>query len=761
MPTLRLSHVALALIAAFVSPAAFAQTTPAEKPKPAPATPIVAAPASSSLPQGAYNLEQFGPVNTPDAAQTTFKKAEDAILAAGGGVLIIPANAAASWATPQPVQNQLRFPDPPAPASKSWRVGPGITVVDLRKMGSLTLPMARGFTLNRTLNLPYGQSLPHWDYQPMIWMNNTILRGSNSYRDWLQEAVPGGKDQKFYVATIRGLFPGEFLNSGDYTVERLYVKSLGFDQAKKMWYFVADTNGPVSKGALLHNKNHVNLVRMDTYSHNENQTFDFMLWRHNYSQGDTYLVDVKFKYMSDVHSTSGDENGVIYAGFIESDTNPFTGVVNTWNPQTQELTFGNGKLTNTLGSGRPIINLNPKKAVTAGKVRIVRPSEWWDVEADPAGNGVYKGETYPSTIAPDKIGIKVLRMGGLIQLSKDSPVSQDHIGWYFGVTEESELVPSSKQIRWYLIDSVTEKPDGTKDIRIIRHWWGAKSAGSPTLYKESNYTTDTNDKPLSYIVAPGANAYDVSEAVKDPKSLIRIAPGPSNGTAADFEKGDPIVQAIGPDPFRPITMRSWLFEAVPGAFPAPMMDFRNMSYIQRQSIFTVGGGTAKMAEIDKRYDQKAPWKNYFVFDSASEKGIAFNADVKKGIVFAQPGIESPIVWNYEKHKEASIAVTRDTGVMKLQANGLEVGTSVSKVAGISGSAAPANNLRGVNVAVPSGQTKITVKFPKAEPDAEFAVFIETTWITGRAITEQTPEGFTVEFEKAPAKDARLHWLLVR
>jgi hypothetical protein len=754
MRTLRLSTVAAALLATTL---ALTPASAQDKPKTAP-TPS----APSLFPAGSYVLDQFGPVASDADAKATFEKAETAILAAGGGVLVIPANTAPSFTAIQTVQHQLRFPAPPAPASQTWRVGPGITVIDLRQMGSITTPMARGFAINRTLKLPMGESLPHWGYQPMIQMNNVILRGSNSYRDWLQEAVPGGKDQKFYVPTIRGIFPGEFLNTGDYSgVERIYVKSLGFDKAKNLWYFVADTNGPLAKGAMIHNKNHTNLVRMDTFSHNENQTFDFMLWRHNYSQGDTYLMDLRFKYMSDVHSTAGDENGVIYAGFVEADVDPFQGKVKSFNPTSQELVFTDAKLNNTLGSGRPIINLSPKKVVTAGKVRIVRPSEWWDIDADPAGNGIYQGKTYPTTLGKDKIGQTVLRMGGIILLSKDAPVTQNHVGWYFGVTEPAELVPTSNQVRWYLIDSITQTPDGSKEVRIIRHWWGAKSAGSPTLYKDSSYTTDAKDRPLSYMIAPGSNAYDVSEGVSDPKSLIRIAPSPVNGTPNDFEPGDPIVQAIGPDPFRPITMRSWIFEAVPGAFPAPMMDFRNTGHIQRESVFTLGGGTTLLSEIGKRYDQKAPWKHYFVFDSAAERGLSFNSDVAKGIVFAQPGVEAPIVWNYGKFKEATLAVTRDTGVMKVQANGLEVGTTVSKVAGLSGSSTPSSNLRGVNVKVDSGKSKITIKFTKPEPDAEYAVFIETTWLTGRAITEQTPEGFTVEFEKSPAKDAKLHWLLVR
>ena len=76
-------------------------------------------------------------------------------------------------------------------------------------------------------------------------------------------------------------------------------------------------------------------------------------------------------------------------------------------------------------------------------------------------------------------------------------------------------------------------PDGTKDIKIIRHWWGAKAAGAPTLYKPESYTYDGHDKPLAYIIAPGVNVYDVSDGVESPqvnvrgsKKILRLAPVP-------------------------------------------------------------------------------------------------------------------------------------------------------------------------------------------------------------------------------------------
>ena len=74
---------------------------------------------------------------------------------------------------------------------------------------------------------------------------------------------------------------------------------------------------------------------------------------------------------------------------------------------------------------------------------------------------------------------------------------------------------------------------------------------------------------------------------------------------------------------------------------------------------------------------------------------------------------------------------------------------------------PSKNLRGKNVAVKAGETKITVAFPIAEADENYAVFVEQNWLTNRAIVRKEATGFTVEFDRPAPKDAKLDWMLVR
>ena len=717
-----------------------------------------------------YSLDQFGPVSTVEEANRTYQKALTEIIKDGGkdggGVLIIPATAPANFNPDNNSQKTILIPGAPAP-SKSWRKGRGVTLIDART-GSIKVqpPQETGIDFNRTLNMPVGESLPFWDYFPVVNINNRILRGSTSYREVLADKVEAGNDQRFYVSTIRGVFPGMFMSAA----ERLYVKALGYDKEKKSWYFTADTTRGDGRGNLIGNKNHVNALRMETFSHTENQTFDVMMWRHNYSQGDNYLIDARFKYMSDVHSTGGDENGVIYGAFVEGETNIFVGKVDSWDAKTGELKYKNAPSDGkTLGSGRPIINLNPAKWINQGEVRVVRPGSWTD-PTQIVTNPVYQGKSYPTTLGQNKAWNNSLIVGGLIRLSADAPVTDDAIGRYFAVDDPSEYVAAFKggtPRRWYLIDSVTKNADGTKDIRIIRHWWGAKHAGAPTLYKEGNYTCDGHDRPMKYIIAPGANAYDVADGVANPRRLIRLVPTPFTGTQADFATDDPIEQAIGPDPFKPVPFRSWVWDSVPGIFPSSIFDVANNGHVQRDSALKIhGGGGDQEKDSKRRYDQKTPWDKYLTFEASCNNGIQFSADTaNSAILFTQPHDRlQPIKWYYRPEadlppREASLTVSPATGDMSFT-GGAEFKGSLG-ARGLSGGEKPARNLRGLNVPVPDGCKEIAVKFPQPEVDNAYMAVLQLSWLTNHAVVNRTAEGFTVQFSTPPGANGELSWLLVR
>ncbi len=721
---------------------------------PAPGSaPGAAAPKSD----GVFLVSDYGVVDG-NQIKPAYRAAVEAAAKAGGGIVVIPAAAARDFAPPSP--------DEVLAASKSTAKPGTITVVDLR-LGAKVTPPTSGLMFNRSLKLAVGESLPHWDYYPMLELQNNILRGATSYREAILANVEAGKDRKFYVTTIRGIFPGMFATINEWgDVQRLYIKSLGFDKSVNQWYFVADTDADIPKGAYVGNKNHVNALVVRTSSHSEGQATDVLIDRENYSQGDNYLFDARFKYMGDIHSTGGDENGVIFAAFIEGMSDICRGNVNDWDPTTRTLAI-NGK-TDTLGNGRPIINLNPSKWVSIGKARIVKPPDWSNPDAPADPSCTYEGKTYPTKreIIDGKPGPLII--GGLIKLSPESPVTAEHVGWYFAIDDSTEWLPVKKGEanprirRWYQIASVTEAPGKdilapvSKVITIIRHQGGARPAGAPTLYRDSNYTRDGQDRPLSYIIAPGANAYDVSEAVGK-SGPIKLSPSTFERTHSDFEKGDAVEQAVGSDPSQPIPFQVHLDEKVPPDSPHPVFDIINTGGVGRGAVMSVRGGVG--------YDQKPSFHTFMRFDSPANAGIVFNgANANGAIIINQNGRESPIVFRYgpdKERKESRISVVPETGVIKLTGTGVQVTGPLTAVTGLSGTATPAANLRGVAIAVPKGSTELLVKFPKPEADAKYAPFVETSWLTARAVVNLKPEGFTVKFD-APAEDnSVLYWLIVR
>jgi hypothetical protein len=86
---------------------------------------------------------------------------------------------------------------------------------------------------------------------------------------------------------------------------------------------------------------------------------------------------------------------------------------------------------------------------------------------------------------------------------------------------------------------------------------------------------------------------------------------------------------------------------------------------------------------------------------------------------------------------------------------------VAGVGGLSGDATQARNLRGKNIAVPGGKTSIDIRFSQEEDDGNYAVFVEQTWLTNRAISNKTATGFTITFADPAPEDATVDWMLVR
>jgi hypothetical protein len=454
-------------------------------------------------------------------------------------------------------------------------------------------------------------------------------------------------------------------------VLRAYVKSLGYDREKQMHYFVADTHLDHVAGAIVHNKNNTGILHITQTCNADNQTYDVKVIRNHYAHGDTYIYYCDFNYMSNVHSAAGDENGNCYAAFIRSLSDNFRGKVENLDWEKNRLTFTpDARNVEALGDSRPLINLNPQKWITQGKVWIVPAESYWGTTD--TGKYPFAGKTYPTQLIKNpRTGVTELRMGGLIRGDRDCPWTEEVVGRFFAVTEEGERVPGGN-LRWYEVTSLKQNGDGTKDLEIRRYWWGAKSAGSPTLYNVDNGSWDGHRRPLSYAIAPGTYVNDVSSAIpggRGGKRMLGLAPSSDQGTPFDFAPGDPVEQAIGPDPFKPQAFRVWMWEDVPGVWPSAVLDFANYGAASRYAAMVVGGGAQTLEEIQQRQEKKPAWDNVIVVDAAATVGLNFNADfADSALLFQQPHREQAIKWHYGQQegkapKEAALTVSKATGAL--------------------------------------------------------------------------------------------------
>jgi hypothetical protein len=738
------------------------------------------------------NLSDFGPTDKPPAVQETYGKAIEA-LRATGGLLVIPADAWQQINKPKSLQGLIRTPSSPA-ETKQWREGPGVTVITQNdKQTVIHVPPFTGLRIERMLRLDDGDSVPHWGTHSMVQLDSKLIYGSISYLDWIQADVEKGPDRRFYVPTVRGLVPGQFINVHGHSgygggVTRACIKSLGFDEKKKMHYFVADTSQDHKAGAIAQNKSNTGILHMTQNSNADNQTYDVKVIRNQYAHGDTYIYYCDFNYMSNVHSAAGDENGNCYAAFIRSLDNNFKGSVDSYDVAANKLVFANSAANvESLGNSRPLINLNPAKHITTGKVLIVPGRSEFD-QPDPQMS-IFEGKNYATELIKNPItGATERKFGGLIRGDKDCNWDDSVVGRFFAVDEKSEKTPKGNY-RWYLITKFTQEASGNKEIEIQRFWWGAKSAGSPTLYRNDNYTWDGHEKPLGYIIAPGTYVNDVSRALaggdRGGQRILGLAPFRDGANAHTFEKGDKLEQAIGPDPFKPEAMRVWMWEDVPGQYPAAVLDAANHGAVSRYSVISVAGGPANLDDVSKRHEPKPAWDNVIVVNTAATVGLNLKADfATAAILFQQPNREQPIKWQYGMQAEdvnpaqastgnarpmdpkpvpkmASLTVSREDGEFQFEGNGVNTGGAVSGVKGISGDGQAARNLRGKNVKMEPFKKSAIVKFPAPEVDENYAVFLELSWLTERAIANKTREGFTIQFSEPVPADATLDWMLIR
>jgi hypothetical protein len=378
----------------------------------------------------------------------------------------------------------------------------------------------------------------------------------------------------------------------------------------------------------------------------------------------------------------------------------------------------------------------------------------------------------------------------LIEGSADAPWDESVIARYFAVDNPGEKyeggggglylnIPKRPTRRWFRICEFKKNPDGTKAIKIVRVRWAAVPAGAPKLINPDNYTWDGHDRPLKYIIAPGAEPRDITRAgvlearntgrlPADPKSpqVIQVVPnGDAKGDFA-FAPGDEIEQAIGGDPWVPIPLRIRTFDALPSTMPNPAINIENFGPLGRQQGILFSGGGKALAEMKNRKDGQPIYGNAIEFDATVGAGLRFRAQVRDAAMMMEQRGDNfqPLSWlHHDSAETASFGVDPKSGRFAFQGgSAVDLGAApIAKAGGLSATDVPARNLRGIGVKVPKGARSLDVKFERAEADGDYAMTVQPSWFTMDRTTAKAAQGFTVEFSEPAPENAVIDWVMVR
>ncbi len=701
----------------------------------------------ADLCENRYLLSEFGPYGTIQSAEATLQQALNTIIAKGGGVLCIPHDAPQDFYPRNLEQNDQN--------------DPAVTIIDYRQ-GTERIyvpPMGArntqgdgqgGHLIERDLS----QNLSWQNVFSTQYIQSRYLGGASSYAQPLSQAVMAGTKQKLYVPSHRGLFIGQTLRvTGEQdgyggVSEIIIIKKLGLDQGGP--YFVADLNHNHPKGALAYNKNVVNGLTVDDTSNCDNQSGSLLVNRKTYGTGDTFGISTRLVYQGDIMSSGGDEGGVGISSQIEHDLDCFRGEVESWNPQNRELIYKPGNVKpQKLGTSRPLINLNPQKWTTSGKVQVT-----------PSGN-------------PES---KIIGTPGV-------DWDQSVVGCFIAIDDPSEYSAdgfSNSVHRWWHITSLEDAEDGYKHLYVESTWWFVSTKRGPSLFRYTNYTTGPSHiVELNYIIAPGAWVSDVRRAVAgntpgndgwaydDDERTLVLAPLLSKGTSFDFEPGDAITNPPGPDPWLPTAFRARHFNNYPGSMKGASFLSENFGKVQIGAGLFVMGPHGSVDEVKaNQKDGEVTFNAGVYIFAATESAIRIRGPVQQGAIdLWQPeGNEQKIRWFKAGGASASTLHARpDNGDFVFAGGNVDHTNNGSiKLKGLSATGTPAQNLRDFNVPVAVGETQLNITFPVTEADASYAVLVECSWITNKAVKDKTTNGFTVVFDQlTPQSGGTLDWLLVR
>ena len=710
-------------------------------------------------------LQKFGKVNTKSAAALTFKKAIISITSKGGGILYITNKTSSSFSPESIIQQELG--------------DNSVTVIDIRGGKIRMILPSLGYRISES---PYGYGGVFMDRQinqPAInpnghnvnlRMTNRIVKGLTSYfqkiNDYQQQA---DGMMKVYPPTMAGLNVGAILSvmqgkggtgrTGEFTTSSSLlakVQKLGWDAKKNCGYILLEKVNPEEKwGNLtaLVNKSSAGAIYIgDTIHCDGEMASTISMEKKIYGQGDNFGIGMRYMYMGNIMSTQGDENGCGYTLDIWQMLDSFKGKVESWNPEKGELIFSmDSTRANTLGTSRPMINLNPQKWISKGKIKVM-------------ANNSNGGSTKNGYI----LGIGVNWSPEIIGRAIAVNIPEEYCGTA-KVGFWKHNLAGRKVRRWWRISDYRKAANGEQRIWVERIKWGVNSKATPTLINEKNYF-----KELPYIIAPCALVTDVSDGIltenkssikgrsimpkADDKRLVRLAPTGDTGTKFDFAPDDLIEQAIGPDPRHVVGYRVRHREANPTMLPSASFYSMNNGAYPVYAGLMVSGGHDKM-----QIPHHNKYRSGVDISASCDNAVKISGKTGNAAILLNEYKNQPqkIIWSGPGHRTVLMAVP-NSGNLKLTGGAFDVsGAQLINTSGISATKVKALNMRGINIKVKQSTRELVVNFPRQETNANYAITVTPSWLTNLAVTEKSNSGFKVIFGTSAPAEAKIDWQLIR
>ena len=770
--------------------------------------------------QNVYVLSEYGKVATISEAEATLNELAGQVKKNGGGFVFIDNKVCSDFTPKNNYQKNLDkincISTGAGGYSGSYKDYPTVSIIDMRKGyidaylpqygGRSTLSSYSGvfapLGIHREINLP-GESMDPAGAFPIVAITNNMVKGTVNFRTPIMEKVEAGSNVPMYFASTVGLWEGAKIASErlDGKSEVITVKKILWDGQKKQNYILTDVTRPYPAGSMFTNKSITPGLNMVVNSNSDNQTNGHIgVFVEKNSLGDEFLFQGMLSYSSDVSNAGGDEGGVVFSAEVRQNLEAFTTKVKRVDRKANSLYFETGPkrtMCYNLSMSRPVINLNQKKWVTEGNVVIVASERALNDPINKIKN-IYKGKRYPDSSNNDPAfkEAALFARGGLIEGSADTPWNESIVGRYFALNEPDEYILGEKDFytgyhygprntpvyRWYQIVDFKKNSDNTKVIKIRRTFKTGFTAGSPILINQGNYTYDGHLTPLKYIIAPGAEVFDISEAWQDarngyrkeafipkdsPQDCLKVMPNGDAGTPFDFEPGDQIVQAVGSEPWTPRPIRIRMFNHFPSDTPIEAMEVVNYNTITTTYGINFTGKPMNAAQIEKRKDKRPAFLNGIYFHESSSVGVGmrFAGYVKDAAMLMDQKDNNyqPIIWKYDfSNKTTSVGVNPRNGNMELKGGNFSMENgALLKISGISSTDKKALNLRGINIPVNSDSKTLTVNFKDAEPDDNYSISIQPNWPTMNWTKLKTAKGFTIEFSAPAPEKAVIDWQLIR